>query len=291
MKLTLALIHKLKRLAHGDALPASLLKGAWVEELVNEHILEVEAHRTKRNYRVKNAKAFLLALPKYNEGLVDLDTAERLLQEEQSSRAEQAYIGGNSKIINQRTCPGFLVNSYTPIECSIHGSPFIINPPEGSLIFVADWQSFSIPADTLVIVIENMENFRRIRQQSALFESQLIEREHNILFVSRYPQSKDLRQWLCSIPNRCVHFGDFDLAGIHIFLSEFQKYLGDRSSFLIPKDIEELLEVGSRFRYDFQYKQFRYLQSQNDEKLQSLIDLIHKYRRGYDQEGFIEFNS
>lgn len=288
MKLTLPLIRKLKRLVNGDALPASQLKGDWVEDLKQEALLMVELHGTKRNYRVKNVKAFLLALPKYNEGLVDLDAAERLLQEEQSSRAEQANIGGNSKIINQRTCPGFLVNSYTPLECKLNGTHFLINPPDGSFVFVADWQSFIIPEDTLVIVIENMENFRQIRQQSALFESQLTDKEQNILFASRYPQSKDLRQWLCSIPNRCVHFGDFDLAGINIYISEFQKYLGDHSSFLIPNDIEKRLSKGSRYRYDAQYEQYRHLQSRNDEKLQSLIDLIHKYRRGYDQEGFIE---
>lgn len=287
MKLTLALIHKLKRLANGDALPASQLKGDWVEELKKEGLLIVEPHGTKRNYHVKNVKAFLLALPKYNEGLIDLNATERLLQE-QFSRAEQATIGGNSKIRIKRTCPGFLVNSYNPIKCKLNGTHFLINPPDGSFVFVADWQSFTIPEDTLVIVIENMENFRRIRQQSILFESQLTDKEQNILFASRYPQSTDLRQWLCTVPNRCVHFGDFDLAGIHIFLSEYQKYLGGRSSFLIPNDIEERLAKGSSIRYDEQYKRFRYLQSQNDEKLQSLIDLIHKYRRGYDQEGFIE---
>jgi len=35
------------------------------------------------------------------------------------------------------------------------------------------------------------------------------------LFVSRYPQtqSKDLLNWLQSIPNPYLHFGDFDLTG------------------------------------------------------------------------------
>lgn len=286
MKLTLTLIHKLKRLASGDTVPASQLKGEWVEELLQEHLVEVVPHGTKRIYCVKNTKAFLLALTKYNEGLVDLDAAERLLQS-QSSRADQAAIGGNSKIISQRSCPGFLVNNYTPICCKLNGSPFMVNPPDGSYVFVTDWQSFSIPPDTLVVVIENMENFRHIRQQSQLFESQLTEAEQSILFVSRYPQSSDLRRWLHSIPNRCVHFGDFDLAGIHIFLSEFKCFLGARSSFLIPSDIEERLKMGSRVRYDVQYEKYRRLQSIDDNKLQRLIELIHKYRRGYDQEGYI----
>ena len=111
--------------------------------------------------------------------------------------------------------------------------------------------------------------------------------EHKILFVSRYPQSADLRLWLCSIPNRCLHFGDFDLAGIHIFQSEIQKYLGSRSSFLIPDDIENRLKSGSRQRYDAQYQRFHHLKAFKDDRLQWLINLIHKYRRGYDQEGYI----
>ena len=58
-----------------------------------------------------------------------------------------------------------------------------------------------------------------------------------LLFVSRYPQSIYLRSWLQKIPNRYVHFGDFDHAGINIFLTEFHAHLGARSSFLIPQGI------------------------------------------------------
>ena len=47
-----------------------------------------------------------------------------------------------------------------------------------------------------------------------------------ILFVCRYPQSNDLIKWLQSIPNRYLHFGDLDFAGINIYLNEFKKYLG-----------------------------------------------------------------
>ena len=132
--------------------------------------------------------------------------------------------------------------------------------------------------------IENMENFRRIRQQKKLFESVL--GNMPLLFVSRYPQSTDLRNWLMGIPNRYVHFGDFDLAGIHIFLTEFQKYLGDRASFLIPSDIEQRLTQGSATRYNIQYNKFHTLRC-TDTILQSLIELIMNYHKCYDQEGYI----
>ncbi|MGM9705902.1 MAG: hypothetical protein ACI3YB_07960 [Prevotella sp.] len=59
-----------------------------------------------------------------------------------------------------------------------------------------------------------------------------------------------------------------------------------RSCFLIPRDIETRLKQGSSKRYDDQYLRFKNLRSDVDE-LQQLIDLIHRERKGYDQEGYI----
>ena len=120
--------------------------------------------------------------------------------------------------------------------------------------------------------------------QREFFESEI--GSQRLLFVSRYPQSTDLRSWLQNIPNRYIHFGDFDLAGIHIFLTEFHKCLGERSSFFIPSDIEQRLEYGSTIRYDAQYSKFHTLKC-DVQNLQLLIDLINKYHRCYDQEGYI----
>ena len=151
-------------------------------------------------------------------------------------------------------------------------------------MFVSDWERFVIPSDVIVVGIENPENFRFIRQQRHLFESCLPGKR--LLFVSRYPQSTDLRKWLMGISNPYVHFGDFDLAGIKIFLSEFHRYLPERSSYLIPSDIEERLKNGSTERFQGNYYENRHLSSDILE-LQALIDLIMKYHKGYDQEGYI----
>lgn len=165
----------------------------------------------------------------------------------------------------------------------------MVNPQEGSFLFVSDWENFTIPEDVVVIGVENMENFRMIRKQRAFFEEYLQAHEFSsrILFVSRYPQSADLRRWLSSIPNHYLHFGDFDLAGINIFLVEFEQYLGkERSSFLIPDDIKARLKSGSRKRYDEQYSRFKDVRSDIFE-LQKLINWIHHERKAYDQEGYI----
>ena len=108
------------------------------------------------------------------------------------------------------------------------------------MLFIADWEHFSIAENVLVIGVENMENFRRIREQRYLFP-----KNQPLLFISRYPQSTDLRQWLTRIPNTYLHYGDFDLAGLQIYEHEFYKHLGARASFFIPNDIEERIKLGS----------------------------------------------
>ena len=69
--------------------------------------------------------------------------------------------------------------------------------------------------------------------------------------------------------------------------TNFQKFIGNnRSTYLIPEDIEARLKSGSRKRYDEQLCHFNEIKSDNRE-LQQLIDLIHIERKAYDQEGYI----
>lgn len=286
MKITSSLIDRLIRLRNGESLPASQLRGEWVDELEQEGILVSTSHGSRRTIFAPQADAFLQALSAIDERLADLDLMRDTLLADEVSRSAQASTTGNSKLVTVRSCPGFPVNAYEPIPCTLNGREIAVAPEEGSFLFIADWQSFTIPQDVIVVGIENMENFRMIRRQRALFEQTI--GTGRLLFVSRYPQSTDLRSWLQSIPNRYVHFGDFDLAGIHIFLTEFHAYLGERSSFFIPADIEQRLVKGSTERYNAQYHKFWNLTT-DIPCLQHLIDTINTQHRCYDQEGYIDF--
>ena len=274
----MAISASIQALISGEQVAGSKLSSKLLDELMAEGLLSVVTHGSRKSYRARDVEA----LKRY---LIDKDESYRMLEVSSFvSRASLAAETGNSKLMTVRSCPGFPVNSYEPISCSLCDKDFVVNPHEGSFVFIDNWRQFSIPQDIVVVGIENMENFRRIRQQKKLFESVL--GNMPLLFVSRYPQSTDLRNWLMGIPNRYVHFGDFDLAGIHIFLTEFQKYLGDRASFLIPSDIEQRLTQGSATRYNIQYNKFHTLRC-TDTKLQSLIELIMNYHKCYDQEGYI----
>lgn len=284
MKVTKGLIDKLIALKSGKSLPYSGLKGEWVEEMIRDGILVSSSKGSKRTLKAVDGEAFAKAITRVDERLSDLELMRKVFIPGAHVRAEQASESGNSKLVSTRSCPGFPVNTYDSIACMLNGKEFVVNPANGSFLFISDWQSFTIPQDVVVMGIENMENFRMIRLQRNLFAQCIGSRR--LLFVSRYPQSNDLRSWLQTIPNRYIHFGDFDLAGINIFLTEFHAYLGDRASFLIPSDIEQRLPNGSMERYNNQYAKFKHVTSEIKE-LQSLIDSINKHHRCYDQEGYI----
>ena len=279
----MAISASIRALLAGEQVAGSRLNSKLLDELLAEGLLLVVSRGSRKSYRARDIEAL-------KRFLVDKDEVYRILEANAlDSRALMATETGNSKLVMVRSCPGFPVNSYDPIECFLDRKPFVVNPQEGSFLFVSNWETFTIPEDGVVIGIENMENFRMIRRQRTFFDKYLHDHglSDKVLFVSRYPQSTDLRKWLCTIPNHYLHFGDFDLAGINIFLFEFQQYLGkERSSYLIPADIEFRLKSGSRKRYDEQCNRFKDIRSDILE-LQQLIDLIHNERKAYDQEGYI----
>ena len=271
----MALSASIQALLAGELVAGSRLNSKLLDELLAEGLLLVVSRGSRKSYRARDAEAL-------KRFLVDKDERYRLLEVNASDfRATMAAETGNSKLVMVRSCPGFPVNSYERVECFLGGDPFPVNPQEGSFLFVSDWKKFAILEDVVVMGVENMENFRMIRKQRTFFEKYLHNHDlsDKVLFVSRYPQSTDLSHYL--------HFGDFDLAGINIFLFEFQQYLGkERSSYLIPADIESRLKFGSRKRYDEQCNRFKDIKSDILE-LQQLIDLIHHERKAYDQEGYI----
>ena len=282
MKISKTLVTTLLQLMNGKSVAASYLRKDLAETLMAEGLLTVQAHGRKRAFRAIDAVALRSFLQTRYE---ELRTIGNEMSTSYETRSDQAVKTGNSKLSKVRSCPGFPVNSYEPVVCSLRGERFLVNPPEGSFVFIDDWQHFVIPKDVIIVGIENMENFRMIRHQRKMFESELGNK--TLLFVSRYPQSTDLRKWLQCISNSYVHFGDFDLAGINIYLTEFNRYLLNRSTFLIPSDIEQRINNGSQIRYNQQYDKYHSIIS-DDPQIHFLIDLINEKHRSYDQEGYID---
>lgn len=281
MSLTTKQIQNLRSLLKKEAIAWSALNAEVRQLLIDEQLLTVSTHRSRKSIYAPNTEALQTFLEQRFEELRGINWDSDDLGDA-TSRSELAAYSGNSKTKEIRSCPGFLVNSYDPIYAKLNGKDIVIAPEEGTMFFMADWEHFEIPQEVLVVGIENMENFRRIREQRHIFPA-----ERPILFVSRYPQSTDLRNWLQLIHNDYLHYGDFDLAGMRIYEKEFFKYLGNRASFFIPKDIEYRIANGSSERYNAQYAKFKNYMPQDD-KLLYLFKIINRYHRCYDQEGYID---
>lgn len=159
----MAISASIKALLKGEQVAGSKISSQLTDELMAEGLLSVVARGSRKSYRARDTDA----LRRY---LIDKDESYRVLEIDVSdSRASMARDTGNSKLAAVRSCPGFPINCYEPIACRLNGSPWMVNPQEGSFLFVADWKTFVIPEDVIVVGIENMENFRKIRQQRALF--------------------------------------------------------------------------------------------------------------------------
>lgn len=279
--MSLAFARRMMQLLEGERIASSRFQMDVARELLDEDILVASSSGYRKSYRLRDPQG----LRTYLAQRYDIDGNleqwyEIKSSEEEIKRSEQVKAVGNSKLKKTRAFRGFLINCVTPIEATLCDEPLILQPAKGTSVFLEDFEHFRVAEDVIVVGLENGESFQSIRDQQYLFEGM------KVLFVSRYPQSNDLRSWLQMIPNRYIHFGDFDLAGVSIFLTEYYSYLGDRAEFFIPTDVEKRIENGNRLLYDIQYERYKNM-AVADKRLESIVEMIHRYKRGYEQEGYI----
>lgn len=282
MNLPLNIAEKLLSLSIGDRIPASKLNHPIFKELILEGIIH-KPGKTRSTIQIIDNQQLMLFL-KNHYSIDDLTLYIETLKSENLIRADLVAVATDSKLRYLRTFKGFLVNCYSPLYATLNNEEVLIYPHEGTFNFIYDFENFIPDKDITIVGIENPENFRHISRQKYLFE--------NIqpLFVSRYPQyqSKDLIRWLQSIPNNYMHFGDFDFAGIGIYLNEYKKYLEHRAILFIPDNIDLLIRMnGSKTRYNDQRINFN-LNIIQEGKILQLIESIHRNKKGLDQEIFIK---
>ena len=286
MKLNKSIIRKLIALAEGEAIPASKLTSPLFAEMEEEGVLVTVARGSRRSLRAADGDSVRkYAADKLN--IRNLETALTIFESDEVSRGEQVRQTGDSKARRCRAVRGFLVNVYKPVKAILNGKELVLTPIDGVSMFISGYESFKLPENAVVIGVENGENFRCVSRQRRLFE-EVVPEDVPAVCVCRYPQNEnnDLYHWLEMISNRYIHFGDLDLFGIRIYLTEFYSRLGTRASMLIPADYEERIRIGSRQRYDDQYPYAKDMDL-TDPRVTPLVECIHRHHRGYDQEGYI----
>ncbi len=284
MKLSISIAEKLIAMQNGEKIPFSKVKHSVIDTMIDNGILKKQIQGRSKSLVYLTNRDGLSAYLKNHFGIESLENYVEVLQRTDLRRADAIDISSNSKVKSIRTFKGFLVNSFHPIICILNKRQIIIEPQEGTFTFIYDFENFS-PSDNITIVgIENPENFRHIQKQRKLFES------IQPLFVSRYPQNKDLINWLQSIPNSYLHFGDFDFAGLNIYFNEYKKHLKAKAKFFLPPDIERLLSTkGNRDNYHNQIGLFDKNEIK-EESILTLLELLNKYKKGLEQEILISLH-
>jgi len=281
MKLTLKIAKILIRLINVETIPNSVAKSKLIDDLVAENII-FKSGKHKKTLQLINEKSLHIYLANQLQ-IKNLNEYILALEKESSSRADFVKITTDSKNAKERTFKGFLVNCYHPIKAELNHKKITLHPSDGSFIFIYDYETFKIPENITIIGVENASNFRHLQAQKYLFK------DLHPLFISRYPQNqnKDFIKWIQSIPNNYLHFGDFDIAGIGIYLNEYKKHLLEKATFFIPENIKIILrENGNRERFNKQKINFK-IEDIQESKILDLIEIIKTEKKGLDQEYFI----
>lgn len=288
MKFGVKTIRTLIRLRDGESVNEGELSSMQLKEIIdilrNCGAVSLSRKGTLRGiYQAPDRNRFEEACERIDTSLKDLNAALSLANGEIESRAEKVALFGNSKQDGaDRAVKGFTILADCVLNVSYQGREYVLNPTTG--LHIIDRSALAIPDQATVIVAENAECLYDLRW----IPNVGLQPEHNPnIILCRFPVSVEAKLWLESIPNKILYFGDFDLAGIRIYETEFKRRLGDRITFIVPRDLESRIQRrGNPNLYSMQVNEgFANLKSDSGE-LSELIGLIHRLQSTYEQEGY-----
>lgn len=277
------IINLLIRMRDGEHVPqgafSSELAKDLLEQLKSRGAVLLQRNKSRGVYYAPDPQKLLSACSEISPELSNLDAASRLAAGEEISRSESVEEFGDSKAgSNVNAYKGFSLISNERMTINYFGEEFTLMPTIG--VHVIDWKGIWIPEDVTVIGVENSQCFY------CLDWIKNLGLKGRFVILNRFPVCEEAKLWLESIPNRYIHFGDFDLGGVQIYESEFKRRLGERASFLLPDDIEERIRLkGNAALYTKQMKTQSGVTSPSGE-LNHLLEVIHSCQKGYEQEGY-----
>ena len=288
MKYSAKTIRTLIRLRDGESVNDGEFRSGQLkillESLNGKNALSfVRIGRSRGAYKAVTKERLTIACREIDPVLTDLNATLRLVEKEVESRAEKVALFGNSKQDGEdRTVKGFTILADRDYSIRYQEREYVINPATG--LHVIDRSALEIAEQATVVVVENAECLYDLRW---IPNVGLQSEDGPYIILCRFPISEESKLWLESIPNRILYFGDFDLAGIRIYQTEFKRRLGDKISFIVPKDLETRIQrSGNPGLYSKQVNEgFANLKSESGE-LKELISLIHRMQNTYEQEGF-----
>ncbi|MBL0707948.1 MAG: hypothetical protein JJW00_02775 [Sulfurimonas sp.] len=221
-----------------------------------------------------------LFLKNNNYNIESIDDIDRYIKEIFDTKAPRAKVQkwhNNSKTIDSKSLKGLYVSSLKTIDIKLNGEPLSIVPNNGVGYFLFYTQKVELFEDTVIVGVENYQVVWFAKKYRYFFN------QDKIIFVVINPY---MLEWISGLTNEYIHFGDYDLAGIGIYLNKIVPRLSSskKHSMFIPDNIKELIEkYGDHTLYEKQ-KQYKELNT-NNIKIDNLIKIIKTFKKSIEQEG------
>ena len=208
-------------------------------------------------------------------------------EKEPKSRDEIADNYSHTKRVESKSFNGLMVSVFDKLEVIYNEKKQYFYPLEGSGLFVHYTSKLQLDDDVIVVGVENPQVVWYINKYKHLFNK---EKKYLFLCISEYKTTYQYK-WLESFCGEYIHFGDFDLAGINIYLNTIVPKLkkAKSHSFLIPDNIYEIIKE-KNYMVDYS-NQTRYLNitSKKDKDLQKLIEFIKNNKITIEQEDLSKY--
>lgn len=195
--------------------------------------------------------------------------------------SEEIQKHGEDHLRKRNLWKGFFIKTNKDHTVIYRGEDTLIRAGQGFL--VENGKDIVIPhiEKYNLWVVENLECFLNLKWLSRFGYDQ----EDNIV-ICRWPQSARARKtygrWEVKEKK---YFGDYDLAGINIFQTEFAKILGNES-FFIPASLPEDLVHGSKNQFSKQKERFNRIIPLTRE-IGKCLQLIVERQKGLSQEYYL----
>ncbi len=283
-KLPLSFARSLKQMMEGEKLTAGTFRNKTIlNRFIHDGVIKrVALNKRGSKYYIDNTE-FLNGYLQSNWSIKSIDNYIELFTSKRVDGEQSLNATNSSKTKRNSLFSGFFIKSNQPELVQINNR--CISFIEGTELFVSSPEMLTIPDDAVVVGIENSECFLKIERLMYLFDS-----NKTYLFVMRY-MSRGLVNWLNSCTNSYIHFGDFDPAGIAIYINEVKNKIENRSrcSFLVPKNIRNMVrDQGQTVLYDDQIRLLKNINIEEHLEVKPLLEILNSSGKGLEQEVFLE---
>lgn len=268
----------LLRLQNGEELnPSEIASKGLLKQFCEDEIIRIKPAGGRRVIYFCPEPVLLQNYLKAQNDILSLENYVSEFEIDLSDGESSLFASRSTKTFRGKSLQGFFIRAF---HTEIVVSGITLQPgPLGIELFVHQPDKLQISHSALIVGIENPECFLKFEKLAHLFP------QKELIIIMRYLSSSP-NKWLQTIMNNYLHFGDFDPAGLHIYIREYRNQLPTiRCSFFIPPNIEKLIDqFGVPSLYDQQIHLLKNIDFQSYPEVKKLIEILNKHRKGLEQE-------